>query len=115
MQYCLICYILKLKWKNKDSNLHRLWDSEIINSYGMSYSELASNSPKLTKAQIKAIEKGTIINWVNETHQLTKKIYASVNEGDNIGYRYSYDYLKTVRAQLQIGGIRLAKVLNDLF
>ncbi len=106
---------VKLKWKNKDSNLHRVWDTEIIESYGMSYSELASNSPALTKTQIKAIEKGTITNWVDETHQLTKKIYNSVNEGDNIGYRYSFDYLKTVRSQLQIGGIRLAKVLNDLF
>jgi hypothetical protein len=30
-------------------------------------------------------------------------------------YSYSYDNFESVRAQLQKGGIRLAKVLNDLF
>lgn len=106
---------IKLQWKYKDSNLHRVWDTQIIDSYGMSYSELAANSPALSKTQVNTIKKGSVVDWVNETHQLTKKIYASVEAGDNLRYRYSYDYLKTVRSQLQIGGIRLAKVLNDLF
>jgi hypothetical protein len=30
-------------------------------------------------------------------------------------YRYSYDHFDIVRDQLQIGGIRLAKILNDIF
>jgi len=105
----------KLQWFYRDSNLHRVWDTEMINGYGMGYIELAENADILSKEQVKAIQEGTVIDWVNDTHKLTQKVYASVNEGDNLRYRYSYDHFETVRSQLQIAGIRLAKVLNDLF
>lgn len=105
----------KLQWFYKDTNLHSVWDSKMIESYNMGYNELAENADVLGKEQVKAIQKGTIVDWVNETHELTRKVYATVKEGDNLHYRYSYDHFKTVRSQLQIGGIRLAKVLNDLF
>lgn len=105
---------IKLQWMYKDSNLHRVWDSEIINSFDMSYSELAENADVLTKKEVAAIQEGSIINWVNETHTLTQKIYASAKADENLRYRYSYEFLGTVRTQLQIGGIRLAKVLNDI-
>ena len=79
------------------------------------YIELAENADVLSKAQVKAIQQGTVIDWVNETHELTKKVYASAERDENLRYRYSYLHFETVRSQLQISGIRLAKVLNDLF
>ena len=57
----------------------------------------------------------TTSNWVKETHTITKKVYGSVEVGENLRYRYSYDYFPVVREQLQKGGIRLAKILNDIF
>ncbi|MFI1743434.1 S1/P1 nuclease [Thalassobellus sediminis] len=105
----------KLQWFYNDTNLHAVWDTKMINSYDMSYSELAENADVLSKEQIKAIQAGSIVDWVNDTHQLTKQIYANVKPEENLRYRYSYDNFKTVRTQLQKGGIRLAKILNDLF
>jgi len=105
----------KVQWFYEDSNLHRVWDSEMIESFDMSYNELAENADILSKKQVKAIQEGSVMDWVNETHQLTKKVYASAKPDENLKYRYSYDHFKTVRSQLQIAGIRLAKVLNDLF
>ncbi len=105
----------KLQWFYKDTNLHRVWDSDMINSFDMGYIELTENADVLTSKQVKAIQEGTVIDWVNETHILSNKVYASVKEGENLRYRYSYDHFETVRSQLQIAGIRLAKVLNDLF
>ena len=105
----------KVQWFYEDSNLHRVWDSEMINEFDMSYNELAENADVLTKNQIKAIQEGSIIDWVNETHELTKKVYTSAKPEENLRYRYSYNNFKTVRSQLQIAGIRLAKVLNELF
>jgi len=104
----------KVQWFYQDTNLHTVWDRKMIDNYGMSYSELAKNADYLTKAQIKDIQKGSVIDWVNETHQLTREVYAAVNQGDNLRYEYSYKYLKVVRRQMQLAGIRLAKVLNDL-
>ncbi|WNH10906.1 S1/P1 nuclease [Thalassobellus suaedae] len=105
----------KLQWFYNDTNLHAVWDTKMINSYDMSYSELAENANVLNKEQVKAIQKGSLIDWVNDTHKLTRQVYANVKPDENLRYRYSYDNFKTVRAQLQKGGIRLAKILNDLF
>jgi hypothetical protein len=81
----------------------------------MSYTDLAENAEDLSKKQIEAIEKGSIIDWVNEVHEVTKVVYNSAKVGEKLRYRYSYDHFGTVRTQLQKGGIRLAKVLNDIF
>ena len=105
----------KLQWFYEDSNLHRVWDTQMINNYGMSYSELAAEADVLSKTQIKAMQKGSIIDWVNETHALTRKVYASAEPDENLRYRYSYNHFTTVRSQLQLSGVRLAKILNDLF
>ena len=105
----------KLQWFYKDSNLHSVWDREMIDSYNMSYSELAHNADVLTKKQVKVIQEGSIIDWVNDTHKLTREVYAHVKPNENLRYRYSYNNFETVRTQLQKAGIRLAKVLNDLF
>ena len=105
----------KLKWFYKDSNLHRVWDSNMIDSYGMSYFELADNVDELSIYQIKDIQKGTVIDWVNEVHVLSNEVYGSATEGENLRYKYSYEYMDVARTQLQTAGLRLAKVLNDLF
>ena len=105
----------KVQWHYEDSNLHRVWDSGMIEKYDMTYTELADNADVLTKNQVKAIQKGSVIDWVNETHELTKKVYTSAEPDENLRYRYSYNNFKTVRSQLQIAGIRLAQYLNDLF
>ncbi len=106
---------IKLQWFKKDTNLHSVWDSKMIDDYGMSYTELADDMPYLSKNDIKDIQKGTVIEWVNETQQITKKVYASAKNGDNLRYEYTYAYFDTVMAQLQKGGLRLAEVLNGLF
>ncbi|TXE10818.1 S1/P1 nuclease [Gelidibacter salicanalis] len=106
---------IKVKWFYKDTNLHRVWDSQMIESYGMSFSELSENADHLSRAQVKYLQKGSIVDWVNETQVLTKDIYNATEEGKNLSYEYSYKYLNTARTQMQIAGIRLAKVLNDLF
>jgi len=105
----------KLQWFYEDTNLHSVWDGKMINSFGMSYNELAENADVLSNEQVKSIQKGSIVDWVNETHVLSRKAYDSAQPGENLRYRYSYNHFNTVRSQLQIGGIRLAKVLNDLF
>ncbi|MGY0408213.1 MAG: S1/P1 nuclease [Polaribacter sp.] len=106
---------IQVQWFGKGTNLHAVWDTEMIEEWNMSYLELADNEKKLSKEQIKAIEKGTIEDWVNEVHQLTKEVYKSAKAGENLRYKYSYNHFGEVREQLQKGGIRLAKILNDIF
>jgi hypothetical protein len=106
---------IQVRWYNKGSNLHRVWDSEMINSYQMSYTELAANSRNLSRTKIKAIEKGGLLDWVYESKELANQLYDSVEIGDKLGYKYMYNYLPTVLQQLQKGGVRLAKILNEIY
>ena len=105
----------KVQWFYKDTNLHAVWDSKMIDGYGMSFTELANSTKKLSKQQLESIQNGTIIDWMNDSRTLCKEIYTSAESGENLRYRYSYDYMETVRLQLQKGGIRLASLLNDIF
>jgi hypothetical protein len=107
-----------VKWFGINSNLHRVWDSEMINSYNMSYSELALNLPNpdfLIFKEANDFKRGDILNWVDEIHEYTNKIYGDVSIDDKLGYEYQYKNFGTVKDLLLIGGIRLAKILNYLF
>lgn len=106
---------IKVKWFRSNTNLHSVWDTKMIESYGMSYTELTSNLNKLSKNQVKSIQEGTVLDWVKEIRVLTMKVYASAEPEENLSYRYMYDYFDIVKTQLQKGGLRLAKILNDLF
>lgn len=106
---------IQLTWFGRGTNLHRLWDSNMIDDYGMSYTELANNLPKISKSEIKAVQKGDVYDWVEESHNLATVLYDSVETGEKLGYAYSYKYWTLVEQQLQRGGLRLAKVLNELF
>ena len=104
----------KVKWFYKGSNMHRVWDSEMINSFNMTYTELANNTDLLSKAQIRSLQEGTVVDWANESKVIAQKIYRSAKSEENLRYRYMYDHFTTVREQLQKGGIRLAKVLTEI-
>ena len=69
----------------------------------------------ISKNQKSAIQKGSIIDWVNESRELAISVYASAEIDENLSYRYMYDHFSTVKTQLKKGGLRLAKVLNQLF
>ena len=105
----------QVRWFNEGTNLHVVWDSKMIESYGMSYTEISANEKQLSKQQLAIIQEGTVIDWVNESRELCKDIYENVEVGEKLRYRYSYDYMDDVLLQLQKSGIRLAVILNDIF
>jgi len=106
---------IQLQWFNNGSNLHKIWDANMINDYGMSYTELANKLPELGKKQKEEIQKGAILDWVEETQEVADRVYESVEVGEKLYYRYGYVWWETLESQLQKGGLRLAKVLNNLF
>ena len=106
---------IQVQWFGEGSNLHRVWDKNMIVSYGMTYTELASELNQVSRKERKKIQEGTIYDWVDESHEICAMLYDSAEMGEKLGYRYTYDYNDILFQQLQRGGLRLAKVLNDLF
>ena len=106
---------IKVKWFGKPSNLHRVWDSEIINSHQMSYSELSNDLPILKKNEIDKISNESIMIWVRESQKISKQIYDDAILNSNLGYNYRYKYIDIVKMRLLKGGLRLASILNSIF
>lgn len=106
---------IKVDWFKEHSNLHRVWDSNMINSYKMSYSELSKNTKQKTTADITKIKSGTLLDWVHESKALATKVYASATLDDKLSYTYMYHNFPIAEKQLQKAGIRLAHVLKLTF
>ncbi|WP_310992425.1 S1/P1 nuclease [Aequorivita marina] len=105
----------QVRWFNNGTNLHKVWDSKMLGSYGMSYTEVAANSDMLSKEEAEVIMSGTVIDWMYESRDLCEIIYKNTEIGQKLSYRYMYDYMNTLRYQLQKGGIRLAGILNEIY
>jgi len=105
----------QVRWFNDGTNLHTVWDTKMIESYNMAYSELADNTARLSDGQLQLIESGTVESWMGESRALCLDIYANAKIGEKLGYRYMYKYVNVARSQMQKGGIRLAVLLNDIF
>jgi hypothetical protein len=69
----------------------------------------------MSRNERKALQMGTVYDWVEESQDIANELYNSVKIGEKLGYQYSYKYWETVEIQLLKGGVRLAAVLNDLF
>ncbi len=106
---------IQVLWFGEGSNLHRVWDKNLIVSYGMTYTELANELDEVSRKERKKIQEGTIYDWVDESHKICAELYDSTAVGEKLGYQYAYQYNDLLFQQLQRGGLRLAKVLNDLF
>jgi len=106
---------IKVEWFGEKSNLHRVWDSNMIDSYDMSFTELSAHAQQLSRSEISKIKEGSAETWASESQSLAKKLYESVEDNRNLGYRYMYDWFPQLKKQLQKGGIRLAKILNEIY
>ena len=105
----------QVRWFNDGTNLHSLWDTKMIESYGMSYSELATNFGEVSKTEYKALTSGDVLDWVSEGQDLAEMVYSSAEIGEKLSYRYQADNYHIIQEQLQKGGVRLAAVLNEIF
>lgn len=106
---------IQVQWFGHGSNLHRVWDSEMIDDFQMSYTELAHSTDELSKKEVNQLQQGSILDWMYESKELSKKVYDSVEIGEKLGYEYMYNWFPVVHDQIEKGGIRLAKVLNDIY
>ncbi|RAJ01684.1 S1/P1 nuclease [Chitinophaga skermanii] len=106
---------IAVQWFNTPSNLHRVWDEQLIDYQQLSYTEYTNWLDRAPAQKIKEIQKGTVIDWLCESHVLADKVYASTKDGDKLSYRYNFLFVNDLNSQLQKGGYRLAQVLNDIF
>lgn len=107
---------IKLTWFSKNTNLHSIWDSELVDFQQLSYTEYVMAIDNTTPAQRTAWQKAPLTQWIFESHKLAEKAYAEVQGKDiKSAYKYNFDHIGEVNQRLLMGGIRLAGLLNQLF
>jgi hypothetical protein len=106
---------IKLFWFNKPTNLHALWDSNMIDDEQLSYTEYANWINRSTKEQRTALQHDEISKWLYESSQISEKLYTELKPEAHLSYRYTFDHIAIANQQLLKGGIRLAGILNQLF
>ena len=106
---------IKLEYFWRNSNLHRVWDSEIIDGQKYSYTEYADWINHPTKAQLEEWSSLNVLDWANESKDLRQQCYETMPENQKLSYRYNYDNIVLVNQRLLQAGIRLANVLNKIY
>lgn len=103
----------KLKFFWQPSNLHRVWDSGMINNQELSYTEWTRWLTRtITKKDLKDWHQVDPKVWIKESTKIRDGIYPEEKE---ISFDYQYEHLPTLKQRLKQGGVRIAHYLNDIF
>ncbi len=109
----------QVRWFDRGSNMHRLWDSDLI--------ECNTRSEDVWLTELKALDtpedrqealKGTVEEWATESLLAARQAYQNpatglrIKPGANLATAYQEANLPVVRVRLYKGGVRLAIVLN---
>lgn len=106
---------IQLTWFGQNSNLHRIWDSDLIEYQQLSYTEYARSINFISKNELHNLQSQDVAHWVVDSYKISENLYANVKSGDKLSYRYIYDNIGTANQQLLKGGVHLAGILNSIF
>ena len=103
---------VQVSFFGKGSNLHRLWDSDMIEYKKMNLDSCLKTNV-YTRKQVRQLKKINIENWMNESRYHLNQVYNfSSNKIDDEYINYNSPIIKK---QLLDAGLRLAKVLKKYF
>lgn len=105
---------IKLKFFGDNTNLHSLWDSKLVDFQKYSYQEFAAILDVKSKDEVRQIQQGTLEEWFYDSHLKANDIYANTVADKSYAYDYNYKYAGMLEQQLLYGGLRLAKILNEI-
>ena len=98
------------------TNLHSVWDTALVESaHRWSYAEWQREIDRLSKEEAAEVASGEPADWMRETLELCSEVYASTPEGTKISYDYVAKYAPVIEQQLLRGGLRLARLLNEIY
>jgi hypothetical protein len=100
--------------------LHSVWDSALLESQRLSFTELTEFLHAEYRGQLEAGDGGPR-QWAQESRDYRLRLYeiwgrtSRENFLPELGYRYVYDHIGTVKQRLYLGGLRLAALLNEIY
>ena len=110
---------VKVKWFGRETNLHAVWDTSLVDEEQLSFTELADRLGRHTSAeQVIAWWDINPRDWISESAQIRETIYPAQSSGKELpelSYSYVYRYTPVVKQRLSQAGVRLAAYLNAIY
>ena len=122
---------VKVTWFGKPTNLHAVWDSQMVDDEQLSFTELAAKLERHISNQ-DVIDWWDVNprDWISESAEIRDTLYprpvpkpAKARKGRKgapeplpaLSYDYVYKFSPVMERRLKQGGVRLAAYLNDVF
>ncbi|MFY7993683.1 MAG: S1/P1 nuclease [Bacteriovoracaceae bacterium] len=127
----------KVLFHNTPSNLHRVWDEDMIDFTRLSFTELTQFVSRTHGLKSLEYKQGSILDWAKESKEIRQMIYPPavlIEESGagsptyclrpynqvaanlpKISYEYSYQFAPVMEKRLFQAGVRLAKILDDIY
>lgn len=102
---------VKVNFFWEESNLHRVWDSGLIDRKQLSYTEWYEFLAPKISAEL-ATQWYTLdpLVYIAESTKIRDTIYP---DSDKLSWQYLYDHTPVMKLRLQQAGVRIAAHLND--
>ena len=94
-------------------NLHGIWDTQIIESRGITMDSCLKFYLAFSSNEIKQIQKIDVLAWMNSSRSLLDSVYNFQNLV--LPNDYVDKAVPLIEKQLLFGGLRLAAILNEVF
>jgi hypothetical protein len=123
---------VKVTWFGKPTNLHAVWDSQIVDEEQLSFTELAAKLERhISPADVVKWWDINPRDWTSESAEIRDTLYPSARDlpklpkgkklkkGEqllpDLSYGYVYKFTPVMERRLQQAGVRLAAYLNDIY
>ncbi|MGB3725759.1 MAG: S1/P1 nuclease [Glaciecola sp.] len=104
---------VKLTFFWEASNLHRVWDSGLIDRKQLSFTEWTKFlAPKISDEQLVEWQTTDPLVYIHESTIIRDKIYP---DNDELSWQYLYDHTPIMKVRLQQAGVRIASYFNKLY
>jgi hypothetical protein len=104
---------VKVIFNDKTFSLHRIWDTEIIESQPTTRSDIMDRLQKTKKRKLKRLAKGSAPTWFLDSRAALPVVYSLTS--DTITTPYLEQGYPVAENLLFLGGVRLGVTLNEIF
>lgn len=106
---------IQVRFDNKGTNLHSLWDSKLIEHEHLNDAGLTTACDKATPDEISKWQNDAPIEWLWESYQISSQLYSEAETNKDIDEAYYNKWIPVIHQRINQAGIRLAGELNRIF
>lgn len=107
---------LRLTFFGRATNLHKVWDTDIIVQAGGANTTANRVEVLLRTRDLDSLRQGTFVDWAVEAHlSAAQNCYQGIPANKRLGQPYFQKNRPIVDEQLLKAGVRLAGTLNEVF